>query len=96
LNITIIIKDVGIGDDVNEQEQPNIKYYVNMPNSLPITQETRQTQVIYDLIYDLGNGLLGEVQCCQQLIEYNQSHVFTFNEYLSSLQQKPMEKEIVE
>jgi hypothetical protein len=38
---------------------------VEMPNSPPVTQETKLIEIIYDLIDDLIDGPLGEVQCCQ-------------------------------
>jgi len=53
LNITTIVEDVGIRGDVNVQEKLEIRYYVEMPNSLNVTQETKRTKIIYDLIADL-------------------------------------------
>jgi hypothetical protein len=53
LNITTIVENVGIRGDVNVQKQLKIKYYVEMPNSLNVTQKTKPTEIIYDLIGDL-------------------------------------------
>jgi hypothetical protein len=45
LNITIV-EDVGIKGDVNVQEQFEIRYYVEMPNSLNVTQETKPIEYL--------------------------------------------------
>jgi hypothetical protein len=39
LNIITIVESVGIGDDIIVKEQPKIMYYVEMPNSLIVTQK---------------------------------------------------------
>jgi len=56
---------------------------VEMPNSLNVTQETKPTKIIYELIDDLVDGPLGEMQCCQSFT--NASKAFLFLENLLSL-----------
>jgi hypothetical protein len=98
-------------------------YYVEMPNSLIVTQRKGPTKAIYDLKNDLVDGLSSKVQCYQSfvnaskvtlsfanllflshllarkivgkkpLIDYNQLHVITSNEYSNILWKKVMEKE---
>jgi hypothetical protein len=65
LNITTIVEGVKIGDDIIVKEQPKIMYYVEMPNSLIVTQKTRLTKAIYDLRDYLIDGPSCEVQCYQ-------------------------------
>jgi len=66
LNITTIVEGVWIGDDIIVKEQPKIMYYVEMPNSLIVTQKTRLTEAIYVLIDNLVDGPSCEVQCYQR------------------------------
>jgi len=53
LNITTIVEGVGIGDDIIVKEQPKIMYYVEMPNSLIVTQKTRLIEAIYDYYFHI-------------------------------------------
>jgi len=50
-----------------------------MPNSLNVTQETKPTEIIYDLIDDLIDGPLGEVQCCKNFTNAYKAILFLEN-----------------
>jgi hypothetical protein len=43
-------------------------YYVEMPNSLIITQKTWPTKSIYDLTNDLVDGPSSKMQCYQSFV----------------------------
>lgn len=53
--------------------------YVEMPNSLIVTQKTRPTKVIYDLTNDLLDGPSSEVQCYQSFVHASKVILFFAN-----------------